>query len=319
MVVLVRKSLFLLMITLPSFLFSLTENGLTIFVRFYEKKIYYVNKTEEIKIKVNIVNNSQQPYQFRMADDKIFNLNFEVFTQANIPLKYSEQFIIKSRTHQYVLYKDVLLKQGEEYGFIIFLDDYILLDRPGQFTVRALFNPDLPPKVRYPVITSNELSLNINPPLPPEFEGLVEVESGEVLKAEAIPPDEVVDFTIKARQRNQWDKFLLYLNLESLLLRNPDWRIKYDKRGEEGRLELIEEYKEYLKLEIVDQDILVIPTDFEIQTTNYTANEGWVQVLLKFDYTDYIALKLYTYHLERKDRNWKITNYEVLNRGTQGK
>ena len=120
-----------------------------------------------------------------------------------------------------------------------------------------------------------------------------------------------------ARQRSQWEKFFLYLDIEALLLNNSDWRIRYEKLSEEGRLELIEDYKTGLKAELVDQDILVIPDDFEIETTTYTAFEGQITVLEKFDYRDYTELKLYTYYVERKNTFWMITNYEVLNLGTE--
>jgi hypothetical protein len=308
------------------FLFSITgllpvlaNEGVSVFIRFYDKKIYYLGRTEDIKIKVSIVNKSIEPFRFKVADDRIFNLDFEVKTPGNIALDHSKEFTIQRNSFQYVYFKEVELEPEEEYGYIVQLDRYIHFDRPGVFTVQAQFHPDLMRDNRGVPMKSNLITLNIRPKIErQELKDLVEVETGEFVEKEVLPPDEVVEFTIRARQRSQWTRFFLYLDVRSLLLNNPEYRVKYEKLPEEGRKNLEQEYREKLKEELVNRDILVIPTEFEIQRTSYTPFEAEVKVLEKFKYPDFTERKLYTYHLIRKqDKYWEIANYEVLNLPTE--
>ena len=67
----------------------------------------------------------------------------------------------------------------------------------------------------------------------------------------------------------------------------------------------------------MDEDILVIPQEFEILNTQYTPSQGTVTVIEKFAYPDYTEVKEYTYYLERRENIWLIVNYEVMNIGTE--
>ena len=64
---------------------------------------------------------------------------------------------------------------------------------------------------------------------------------------------------------------------------------------------------------MVDKDIQVVPQEYTILNTQYTASRATVTVEMKFRYRDYTEVKEYTYHLERRDRVWMITEYEVAN------
>jgi len=317
-----RRTLRLLSVSflcvLAASLWGQEQADLSVFIRFFDKKIYYLDRTEDIKIKVDITNEGLVAVRFRVADNKVFNLDFEVKTPANVMLDHSKEFTIQRSSYQYVLYKDVVLEPEEEYGFVVTLARFIELDETGMLAVQALFHPTLPPGTQPRPIRSNVLSLSIRPPLLiPALEALVEEETGEVMKREAWPPDQVVEHTVRSRQKSEWEKFFLYLDIPRLLQQNPDWRPRYERSSEEERLELIEEYKEELKNEMVDQDILVIPTEFEIVRTTYTPFEGSVDVIMRFEYRDYTEVKRYTYYVERRERIWLITDYEVTNLGTE--
>jgi len=313
-----RVIIIAVMLTVSFLSFSSTNNEVSVYLRFFNKKIYYLNGIEEIKIKVTVINNSLEPFRFKIADSKVFNLDFEVKTPANRNLDHSKKFNIERKSYQYVFFKEVVLKPEEEYGFVVSLDRFINFQLPGIYTVQALFYADLFTDNRSDPIRSNLLSLNVRPALEDQKQmELVERESGEIIEREMLPPDEVVSFAIKSRQRGQWERFFLYLDVKSLLMNNPEWRVRYEKLPEEGRLRLLEDYTQALKKNAVDQDILVIPQAFEILKTSYSPFEGEVEVLSKFKYPDYTELKQYTYHLERKDRFWMITDYEVQNLGTE--
>jgi len=315
----VKRSIFCALLSFTILIPALGDEGVQVFIRFYNKKIYYLSKTDDIKVKVSIVNRSLEPFRFKVADDKIFNLDFEVKTPGNIALEHAKEFTIERNSFQYVFFKKIELKPEEEYAYIVRLDRFIQFDRPGTYTVQAQFYPNLMRDNRGIPMKSNFLTLNIRPGIDTqELKDLVEEDTGEFVTREVLPPDEVVAFTIRARQRSQWTRFFLYLDVRSLLLNNPERRIRYEKLSEEERIVLEKEYREELKKEQVDRDILVIPQEFEIETTSYTPFEAEVTVLMRFKYPDYTERKRYTYFLTRKDgRHWLISNYGVENLPTE--
>ena len=65
----------------------------------------------------------------------------------------------------------------------------------------------------------------------------IDAETGEILKKQSLPPDEVVEYTIQARQLSQWNKFFLYLNVENLMLEDPDAKRRYNRSPEADRTE----------------------------------------------------------------------------------
>ncbi len=108
-------------------------------------------------------------------------------------------------------------------------------------------------------------------------------------------------------------RFLLYLDVQSLMLASPDWKRKFDRLDEPGRRDLLAQYQDMLMKSTVDQDIQTVPQDFTILNTQYTPSRGTVTVEERFRYRDYTEVKQYTYNLTRRDRVWMITGYEVAN------
>jgi hypothetical protein len=165
---------------------------------------------------------------------------------------------------------------------------------------------------------SNRLTLSVKPPVATEEErAVVEAETGAIISREALAPDAVVAATIQARQKSQWERFFLYLDLESLLRKNPEKDREWRRSSQEAQRRMLDEYHRQLMAARVQQDINVIPSTFEVQKTSYTPSEASVQVLEKFAYPDYTELKQYIYYLKRQDRYWIITDYEIKNLGTE--
>ena len=258
------------------------------------------------------------PYRFKAADDRIFNLDFQVKTLANVQLGHAKDFTIQRAGQQYVYFREVELQPGEEYSFVVGLDRYIAVNQYGVLTVQAFFFPELLKQPGSGRISSNVVPIHVRPAIPTEEQRqLLDLDTNEIIQKEILPPDEVVQFTISSRQRDQMARFFLYLDVESLMLQSPEWKRRYDRLPEEGRRQLVAAYRAELSQETIDEDILIKPTEFEILITQYTPTEGTVTVREKFAFSDYTELKEYTYYLERRDRHWMITNYEVMNLGAE--
>jgi hypothetical protein len=78
-------------------------------------------------------------------------------------------------------------------------------------------------------------------------------------------------------------------------------------------------YREELRNTVVDGDIATIPTEYTIERTTYSAEEGTVIVLEKFKVPtgNYTERKRFTYTLRRRDNIWTIVDYVVFNLGTE--
>jgi hypothetical protein len=286
-------------------------------IRFYDKRIYFPDG--EILIKVTISNVGPEVYRFKLADDRVHSLSFEARTQGNLVLDPSDGYRLARSEPKPAFYRELSIKPGEEYSFVDRLERFVRIDQPGIFSVKASFFPELaegsPPVAP---IASNILMLSIRPSpgLPPARE-IVAKETGEILKAQALPPDEVVRRTIVARQRSSWNEFFLYLDLPALMARNPDQKLLYDRESDEGRRRMIERYRAELQTSVVGNDIVTIPFYFEIVETKYSPSRGLVRVLEKFQDSQLRIVKEYSYELQRRDEVWFIVGYSVLNKGTE--
>jgi hypothetical protein len=145
----------------------------------------------------------------------------------------------------------------------------------------------------------------------------LDVETNANLVREKLPPDQVVRYILTARQKGQWEKFFLYLDLEAMIVRDAGRRRQWAAESEEGRRRMIARYRAELEAELVDGDIATIPMEFQIERTTYSATEGTVSALEKFKTGSYIERKRYTYYLQLQDDVWTIVDYTVLNLGTE--
>jgi hypothetical protein len=284
--------------------------GVSLTVRPAEKRIY--TPSTPIQLQVSIRNDSSSAFTFQLAESYLFNLDVEVRTLRNETLEPSSEFIRKRSTNQHVYYREVRLLPGEEYSFRVSLDSFVELEQPGVYFLKATFYPDMQRNASF---SSNELTFHVRPDLEevPEFQGRIDRETEEILKKHDISPDEVVSYTLSARQQGQWNKFFLYLDVRELMLKNPLKRREYRNSSEKKQIEMVEEYRDLLKNNVVDSDIVVKPTSFEILRTSYTSNQAEVIVRERFEYPQYTEVKRYTYYLHRPEQYWIIHDYSVVN------
>jgi hypothetical protein len=290
------------------------ESGFSI--RFYDKKVYFLG--DQIQVEAAITNETTQSMRFNIADNRFFSLDFDVRTTTNLALGHARQFTTERNSDQPVFFRDVTLAPGEKYSIVVDLTAYAAIENAGLYVIQGQFFPALWRGKDSQVLKSNKLTLNVRPPVvTAEVRAAIEAETGALIAREPLAPDLVVAYTIQARQRSQWDKFFLYLDLPSLLRKNPDKDRIWRRSDEEAQQAMLGQFKQQLMATTIDQDISVIPTSFEIQKTSYSPSEGTVQVLEKFAYADFTELKRYTYHLKKVDRYWIIDDYEIKNLGTE--
>lgn len=320
--------------------YAAEADGVSVNIRYYDKKVYFA-EGDPIFILVTVANNSPDVYRFRLADDRVFSVDFDTRTRANRAVEAADVLERRRSTAGQVFFRDVSIEPGESFSFVENLRDYTKIQTAGSFIVQARLWPELlrtvdrqqavfkaaqtgafqdnaPPAAA--ALVSNRLALQVKPRAIPGDDGLpiaLDVETGAHLERDKLVPDQVVTWTLQARQKSQWEKFFLYLDIEKMIIRDGPRQRKWRAESEEGRQRMIANYRSELRKTTIDGDIAAIPMTFEIENTNYNANEGTVVVLEKFKTGDYIERKRYTYYLEKEDDYWSIVDYTVMNLGTE--
>ena len=289
-------------------------------IRFYDRRVYYA-ETDPIFVQITITNNSPSSYRFKLADDRAFSVDFDIRTMTNRPLQQADSLIRKRTVNSQVFFREVAIESGESFSFVENLCDYITFGQTGSFRVKAKIYPELFRPLGASAIESNYLSLTLRPAVINGPDGIpieMDIATGAVLVKQKLPPDEVVAYMITARQESQWEKFFLYLDLEAMLKKDALQGRKFNAENEEGRRRMINAYKQNLQSAVIDGDIVVIPSSFNILKTQYNSDEATVVVLQRYRFPNYTELREYTYRLEKKDNFWIIVNYSVQGMGTIG-
>ena len=295
------------------------NNGIDVSIKYYNKTVYYPETTEEnpIYVHITIANNGTEPFRFKLADDRMFSIDFNAFNIKNKSLNQQEVLRSKRTTSQTVYFREISIESGEEYSFIENLKDYVVIDETGIFYFDLKFYPELY-KNKLNFIKSNRLTLDVRPSPDIAVSMLqTDVKTSAVLTPEAISPDKVIEQTIIARQRELWDQFFLYMDIEKMLTRDAARDRKYRTASADERTRMIANYKADLMLSKIDNDIVSIPEKFSIERTTYTQTEGSVTVIEWFKYDTFTEKKRYEYFLRQRDGIWQIYDYRVENLGSE--
>lgn len=292
-------------------------------IRFYDRRVYYPGNdgTEPIFVKVAITNTGAQPLRFKLANDRMFSLDFSVLSTKNKSLPHTEPWIKKRNTNQHIYFREISIETGETYSFVENLKDYITFETPGVYILSADFYPELKQlsDTTEVHVTSNRLGFEIKPAPAAAALGAVPIASvsREVLQPQPLSPDKVIAYMLSARQKSQWDQFFLYLDVERMIARDPVRNRRYKAEAESGRMSMIDTYKHDLMQARTDKDVAIIPVEFKIERTIYSATEAEVTVIEWFDYTSFREKKRFTYNLSSRDDIWTVYDYSVENLGTE--
>ena len=289
-------------------------------IKYYNRSIYYPGNADDspIMVHVTIKNNGSETLRFKLADDRSFSMDFNAYTVKNTRLEQTENLIERRTTNQTVYFREIALEQGEEYSFVENVKSFLKVEEPSVYYLELFFYPELY-KSKYLTLKSNRLTLEVRPSPTAAASTFVPVKdvSVELLKPQDISPDKVVEQTIIARQKSLWDQYFLYMDVESLIQRNPSLKKKYITVSAEERQRMIQSFKGDLMQSRIENDIVAVPESFLIEKTTYSPTEGSVTVIEWFKYPNFSEKKRYTYKVKQHEGIWKIYDYTVVNLGTE--
>ncbi|MCL2043266.1 MAG: hypothetical protein FWG89_03905 [Treponema sp.] len=315
-----------------------SENGIELGIRFFDRRIYYI-AGDPILIQLTITNNSPFTYRFKLADDRSFSVDFDVRTVSNRRLEDADLLIRRRTEHQQVFFREMAVEPGESFSFVEDLRNYVRITDSGSFVVKASVYPELirgnnaissnitvaagsgnSEAASVGLLESTRINLSVRPPVIPGPDGIpleMDIATGAVLVRQRLAPDQVVEYMLEGRQRSQWERFFLYLDLEEMLSRDAVRQRRWNAESEEGRRRMVEQFRQELRNSTTDGTISIIPTEYTIDRTQYNNFEGTVIATLRFRNNNFTEIKRYTYYLRFKDNVWTIVDYSVMNLGTE--
>jgi hypothetical protein len=283
-------------------------------IGFYNKQIYYVNSP--IIVEFQIVNHGEDPFLFIASFDKMFTFDFDVRTVSNRSVDHSRFYELQRRQFKPVMNDKITLKQNEVYGVRIDIGEWFDFQSEGDYIVKGVFYPNLITDPEYRMYSDVELFLHVNPPYTEKYREEVRIEEIQKLKAEILPPYDVVAFTIKALMDRDFEKYFLYIRMDKFIMQFQNARRKYMNARDADKPKVIEEFRQYLmgknKLENIPF-AETVPTDFEIEETHIIKRDARVVVTEYFEYGQVRETKRYTYFLHKYGDQWFLENYEVVN------
>lgn len=288
-------------------------------IKYYNRTVYYPGNADDfpIFVHISVKNNGTETLRFKLADDRAFSMDFNAYTVKNKRLEQTESLIEKRTTNQTVYFREIAIEQGEEYSFVENVKNFLKIEEPSVYYLELQFYPELY-KSKYLSIKSKRLTLEVRPAPSSAADVLpVKETSVELLKPLDLSPDKVVEQTIIARQKSLWDQYFLYMDVESLLQKNPSLKKKYITVSAEERTRMITSFKTDLMQSRIENDIVSVPESFQIEKTTYTPSEGQVVVTEWFKYPNFSEKKRYTYKVRQREGIWQIYDYTVVNLGTE--
>ena len=99
--------------------FSKYDN-LSVSIKYYDRTMYYPGNpdTNPVFVHISIKNNSTETMRFKLADDRMFSVDFNGYTIKNLQLPQTEKVIRKRTSNQTVYFREIALETGEEYSFV---------------------------------------------------------------------------------------------------------------------------------------------------------------------------------------------------------
>lgn len=84
-------------------------------IRFYDRRVYYPGNdgTEPIFVKVSITNKGSKPLRFKLANDRMFSIDFSVLNTKNKSLAHTEPWIRKRNTNQQIYFREITIETGK--------------------------------------------------------------------------------------------------------------------------------------------------------------------------------------------------------------
>jgi len=292
------------------------DETVSIFIGFHDRRIYYVGQPVEVEFQ--IVNHGLEPYLFLTSYNKLFTFDFDIRTTDNRLVEHSKEYTLDTTRFEPILNDKIALKKDELYGVRIDISRWFDLQEPGEYLISGLFYPNLKTGLESDIRieSENEIYLYLNPPYTDELALKKREDEIRKLKAESLPPYQVVEVMLRALQERDYEKYFIYIKVDEFIKQFKNSYSKYQAVKDSQKPAVEEEFKAYLRGENELEELRFaehIPHDFEIEKTVIEKKNALVTVKETFQYINLIEEKRYTYQLHLFNDKWLVYSYSIVN------
>lgn len=303
-----KRVVFFLLLSFFSLSTSFPQVNLEIHIE--PVKVLFVEKDEKI-INLTITNKTMDSFELQFTNELAGNISVEVYDELDFPIIMNPQ-LQNIRQNLHPDFTLLTLKPNASYSMSFSLDDFVLIESPGVYSIITRFFPFTINRSEYS--TSNTVLVSIlKEPLPYENTFLqeeLEFYYEGVKKTDLDSPDKVVQLALTFLQKGNWEGFLATVDLRALYLNTvqvPEYfnSLNYPQQRKE-LLAFIQKTK--------NEDIysyLFHSDDFSIENTKYTNTMATITTLVNNSQALARNTRRYTFYLSKQRHQWKITNYNV--------
>ncbi|MBN2435931.1 MAG: hypothetical protein JXK07_11765 [Spirochaetes bacterium] len=296
----------LIFLTLAMFLFTVqmpAETAVSGLVATVSLKRTTFHDVRYIEAEIIVQNRGKKPASFIVYDKPYTTFQPVVYDvngrEAPVKVAYRLTGLRADQVLGGVAARTILLVPGEKYSCGVNLADYYEFAHGREYKVRLLFLRDAAGKEAR--LGGNIARLSVSrerlAPVQPQvaIDG-IEAEEG------AIRPEEIVHLFLMAEQRERWNDYLKYIDLEQYIYSFPDYAKAYLSGGDVVKREALRDFSTYLIKSRPD-------TISEYKIVSETVEDGRarVSVLIKRAAAGMPFTYNYTYSLEKKSAVWMIT------------
>ena len=96
-----------------------TKDKAEVSIKFYDRTMYYPGDADSnpVYVYITLSNTTSETLRFKVADDKMFSVDFIAFNVKKAQLPSTQGLIRKRTTNQTVYFREITLEPGEEYSF----------------------------------------------------------------------------------------------------------------------------------------------------------------------------------------------------------
>ncbi|MEJ5285050.1 MAG: hypothetical protein ACP5Q5_08440 [Brevinematia bacterium] len=299
------KKLFIFFVLFYSFCFS---SDLKLMIDF-EKTTFRLNSP--INIEIKIMNNSQEKKLIKLSPLDYESFYFYLRTSENELLDYKDEYRLKTKEIVSSLddVKEVILFPGESITRVVNLDEIFDFRKTGFYYLKVNYYPE--PENRLSYYETENYKFLVRPPLVVE-DDLRKVEDSRQKRIDVIkkgPPYEIVEDLIDAKMKKDWDRFLVYFDLERLIYSFQNFSSAYEnaKTGKH-KFEILEDFRRYLTTHWQDRILSYKVLEAYIKGENATVDAD-----VEFKVRNLSYVLRYTFKFYKNANNeWKIYDYTVL-------
>lgn len=268
--------------------------------------------SEPINIMVTIINYSDKPLSFSLADNFVSqSINFELRTSQNtlVPINNMVMAKLSLQSADPSLYRDITLLPKEAFSKSFNIRDYYTLTESRTYYIQAKFYPD--PDNQSIFYLSDFQSFAQTTPLMVQQQIIQDdtEQQRKILELQQLLPNEVIASFFESQKNKNWTLFLLHIDPERLIYSFPNFSKQYDNA-----------VNGTFKLNILDQFKRFFTANWNIALTSYKIKETIIEddtATVIVDAVESIRFTnrrlRYTFTLYKTGNNsWIIDNYTVL-------